>query len=248
MTAKRADRLTQLRLETGWSQRKISEKLKEAGLKVSAASLSAYEADDSIQIKRPVLRKLAELYGTTVEFIETGRHPAPAMKALPEDHPYGPLMSDKSNARFVALFDKKEMVYYRRLEVGARAGFSESFMSDYNYNELPLFPVIRMVGDPDEGLVVDIDGDSMEPQLRSGMKVLVEELPNVDAWKDARPGVYIVIFKHHFVIKRIKHNTLRSTGKVLLESDNPEGGVEEVIIDDIHGMWRVIRGVDVPIR
>ena len=45
-----------------------------------------------------------------------------------------------------------------------------------------------------------------------------------------------------------KHNTLRATGKVLLESDNPEGGIEEVIIDDIHGMWRVIRGVDVPIR
>jgi hypothetical protein len=88
----------------------------------------------------------------------------------------------------------------------------------------------------------------MEPQLRSGMKVLVQELPHVDAWKDARPGIYIVIFHHHFVIKRIRQNTLRATGKVLLESDNPEGGIEEVIIDDIHGMWRVIRGVDVPIR
>lgn len=170
------------------------------------------------------------------------------MKALPDDHPYGPLMSDRSNARFIAHFDKRELVYYRRLEPSVRATFAGSFMNDFNYNDLPLFPVIRMEGDPDEGLVVDIAGDSMEPQLRAGMKVLVEELPNVDYWKDARPGIYIVIFQHHFVIKRIKHNTLRNTGKVLLESDNPEGGVEEVRIDDIHGMWRVIRGVDVPIR
>jgi len=170
------------------------------------------------------------------------------MNVTEPEHPLGPLMSDKSNARFVSHFSKKEVVYYRRLEFGARAGIAESYANDFNFSELPLFPVIHMEGDPDEGLVVDISGDSMEPQLRSGMKVLVEELPNVDYWKDARPGVYIVIFRHHFVIKRIKHNTLRSTGKVLLESDNPEGGVEEVIIDDIHGMWRVIRGVDVPIR
>ncbi|RFP65900.1 helix-turn-helix domain-containing protein [Hymenobacter lapidiphilus] len=214
----------------------------------SRQTVHRYEADDAARIRPKVLEKIAAAYKTTPEYIETGKHPAPIMQVAPEEHPLGPLMSDKSNARFAAHFDKKEMVYYRRLEIGARATFAESFMNDYDYRDLPLFPVIRMIGDPEEGLVVDIDGDSMEPQLRSGMKVLVEELSNVDQWKDARPGVYIVVFQHHFVIKRIKHNTLRATGKVILESDNAEGGIEEVIIDDIHGMWRVIRGVDVPIR
>lgn len=225
--------------------REVAEEIKRRGVNISHARIGAYEADKDAKIKMPVLRKLAEVYKTTVEFIETGKHP---MKVVPEDHPLGPLMSDKSNARFASHFTKKEVVYYRRLEFGARATFAGSFAGDFNFDDLPLFPVIHMAGDPDEGLVVDIAGDSMEPQLRNGMKVLVEELPNVDTWKDARPGVYIVIFKHHFVIKRIRQNTLRSTGKVLLESDNPEGGIEEVIIDDIHGMWRVIRGVDVPIR
>lgn len=215
---------------------------------MSRQTIYRYESENKSKIRASVLEKLAAVYKTTKEFIETGRHPAPIMQVAADEHPLGPLMSDKSNARFASHFEKKEMRYYRRLETGARATFAESFMNDYDYRDLPMFPVIFMNGDPEEGLVVDIDGDSMEPQLRSGMKVLVEELSNIDQWKDARPGVYIVVFQHHFVIKRIKHNTLRATGKVLLESDNPEGGIEEVIIDDIHGMWRVIRGVDVPIR
>lgn len=242
-----ATRLLDLRRNAGLSQRDVAALIKKGGLSLTDARISAYEKDDTIRIKMPILRRLADIYKTTPEYIETGKQPV-SMSVAPAEHPLGPLMSDKSNARFAAHFDKKEMVYYRRLETGARATFAESFMNDFDYKDLPLFPVIRMIGDPDEGLVVDIDGDSMEPQLRSGMKVLVEELPNVDYWREARPGVYVIIFKHHFVIKRIKHNTLRATGKVLLESDNPEGGVEEIILDDIHGMWRVIRGVDVPIR
>lgn len=230
--------------------RAVSDAVKAAGFKMAPSSLSSYEADDSIKIKWPLLEKLGELYKSNATYIATGKDPIPepALMTVNQEHPLGPLMSDKSNARFASHFDKKEVVYYRRLEAGARATLAESFMNDFDYNDLPLFPVIRMAGDPDEGLVVDIAGDSMEPQLRDGMKVLVEELPNVDTWKDARPGIYIVIFRHHFVIKRIKKNTLRETGKVLLESDNPLGGEEPVIIDDIHGMWRVVRGVDVPIR
>lgn len=242
MSSTRSSRLIRLRDDADLTLEEAA-----SAIGMSRQTIYRYESDNKSKIRASVLEKLAAAYKTTPEYIETGRHPV-AMAVVPDEHPLGPLMSDKSNARFAAHFDKKEMVYYRRLEVGARATFAESFMNDYDYKDLPLFPVIRMIGDPDEGLVVDIDGDSMEPQLRSGMKVLVEELSNVDQWKDARPGVYIVIFQHHFVIKRIKHNTLRATGKVLLESDNPEGGIEEVIIDDIHGMWRVIRGVDVPIR
>jgi transcriptional regulator with XRE-family HTH domain len=242
MTNSRAVRLTKLREHADMTLREVGDAIGK-----SHQTVHRYESDDTAGIRRTVLLKLAELYKTTPEYIETGKNPV-QMTVVPDEHPLGPLMSDKSNVRVASIFDKKEVVYYRRLEVGARATFAESFMNDSNYDDLPLFPVVRMVGDPDEGLVMDINGDSMEPTLRSGWKVLVEELPNSDAWKDARPGIYIVIFKHHFVIKRIKHNTLSTTGKVLLESDNPEGGVEEVIIDDIHGMWRVVRGVDVPIR
>ena len=238
----RAQRLRDLREDSGHTLEFVGSKIGK-----SFETVRRYENNPVTKIKPEILEILAKLYKTTPEYIKTGKHPVP-MSVAAAEHPLGPLMSDKSNARFAAHFDKKEMVYYRRLETGARATFAESFMNDFDYKDLPLFPVIRMIGDPDEGLVVDIDGDSMEPQLRSGMKVLVEELPNVDYWRDARPGVYVIIFKHHFVIKRIKHNTLRATGKVLLESDNPEGGVEEIILDDIHGMWRVIRGVDVPIR
>jgi transcriptional regulator with XRE-family HTH domain len=240
-TTDRAQRLKILREDSGHSLEYVAKQIGK-----SFETVRRYENNPVTKIKPEILEILARVYRTSVEYIKTGKHPT--MAAIADEHPLGPLMSDKSNARFAAHFDKKEVVYYRRLEIGARAGLAESFANDYDYSDLPLFPVIRMTGDPEEGLVVDIAGDSMEPQLRSGMKVLVEELPNVDKWKEARPGIYIVVFKHHFVIKRIKHNTLAATGKVLLESDNPEGGVEEVIIDDIHGMWRVIRGVDVPIR
>jgi repressor LexA len=139
---------------------------------------------------------------------------------------------------------------YRRLPLSARATFAGSFAGDHDFNLWEKASVVPDPNDPDaeHGLVIDINGDSMDPQLRSGMRVLVEEVPEVDGWKLARPGVYVVVYRNHIVIKRIKENTLATKGEVWLHSDNPDGGRELVKFDDLRSMWRVVRVVHAPVH
>lgn len=139
---------------------------------------------------------------------------------------------------------------YRRLPLSARATFASSFAEDHDFTFWEKASVVPDANDPDaeRGMVVDVNGDSMDPQLRSGMRVLVEEVPEVDGWKLARPGVYMVVYRNHIVIKRIKENTLAANGDVWLHSDNPDGGRELVRFDDLRSMWRVIRVVHAPVH
>jgi repressor LexA len=139
---------------------------------------------------------------------------------------------------------------YRRLPLSARATFADSFAGDHDFTQWDRASVVPDQDDPDveHGMVIDINGDSMDPQLRSGMRVLVEEVPEIDGWKLARPGVYVVIYRNHIVVKRIKENTLAMTGEVWLHSDNPNGGRELVRFDDLRSMWRVVRVVHAPVH
>ena len=50
----------------------------------------------------------------------------------------------------------------------------------------------------------EIDGDSMEPQLRSGMKVVGVTPVALSDVKYATSGVYVVAFGNQLTIKRVK--------------------------------------------
>ncbi|GAA4392183.1 hypothetical protein GCM10023186_42360 [Hymenobacter koreensis] len=149
-----------------------------------------------------------------------------------------------SNAFVVRDFD---VAYRKFVPVRARATFAETF-DDQRHEELPEFPVVLFNGEtiPEHALVVEVNGDSMEPTLRTGWKVLIEPINQAD-WLYARPGILAVLYRAHFVIKRVRRNTLRETKTLLLESDNPDGGSETVLGDDLRMLWRVRRVVDAPI-
>ncbi|TGE15998.1 XRE family transcriptional regulator [Hymenobacter elongatus] len=86
----------------------------------------------------------------------------------------------------------------------------------------------------------EIDGDSMEPQLRSGMRVVGVRV-GLDNVKYATSGVYVIAFADQLTIKRIKDNDILERGLLMLHADNPLAGSLPVAAEDIRAMWKVSR-------
>lgn len=86
----------------------------------------------------------------------------------------------------------------------------------------------------------EINGDSMEPQLRSGMRVVGVQVALEDI-KYATSGVYVVAFANQLTIKRIKDNDIYERKSLVLHADNPQAGSLRVAAEDIRAMWRVKR-------
>ncbi|QZE15377.1 hypothetical protein K4L44_05960 [Halosquirtibacter laminarini] len=130
------------------------------------------------------------------------------------------------------------------IPVSARAGFVENTCQ---YSELTTFPVYMQKSEKiDDYLVVEIDGDSMEPTLLPKTKVLIKQIPP-ENW-GFTVGVVVVCFSDMIVVKRITENKLQTTGFLTLRSDNVAGGMMELMDTDIISMFRVIRIVDAEVR
>lgn len=86
----------------------------------------------------------------------------------------------------------------------------------------------------------EIDGDSMEPQLRTGMKVVGVRVNLADV-KYITSGVYVVAFGNQLTIKRVKSNDILERGLLVLHADNPNAGSLPVAAEDIRYVWKVTR-------
>lgn len=93
----------------------------------------------------------------------------------------------------------------------------------------------------DKSLLVQVAGDSMYPTIGEGSKIMCEELGS-DEWPYAN-GVVAVALPGDFLIKRVLSNRLKTSGTLLLGSDNPTRGELEVVRDDIQRMWKVVATV-----
>ncbi|UYZ58070.1 XRE family transcriptional regulator [Hymenobacter latericus] len=143
------------------------------------------------------------------------------------------------NARLAHPLDEEDYEDWIHITVPARAGFGD--LCDLDTTQ---FDTIRIYSPSPElrgrkTWVIDVDGDSMEPQLRSGMQVAAVLIPLEDC-KYAVSGVYAVVFGSQFAIKRIKDNDLLTKGYLVLHSDNENAGSLTVAAEDIRYMWRVL--------
>ena len=133
----------------------------------------------------------------------------------------------------------------------ARATFAESFTDDlhkYNWEKADSIAVTDVPDTSEfkEGLVVEVEGDSMETTLRNGSKVLVTPVQQSN-WQYMSSGIYCIVYNDSFVVKRVKSNTLLENGLLTLHSDNPEAGSFPVRGNDIRAVWRVRWAVYVPL-
>jgi phage repressor protein C with HTH and peptisase S24 domain len=115
--------------------------------------------------------------------------------------------------------------------IAARASFVESFINESPYEPMSSFPVLKKSYGK-ELYVVEVSGNSMEPELRDKDKILVRNYPNKNDWVSIT-GIAAVIHNGFFTVKRILENDLAKDGTLTLVSDNPLGGNYKVNQDDI---------------
>ena len=157
------------------------------------------------------------------------------------------MYQSQSNGRIKPIITDGEFVELPFVSIPARATFAD-IGDGVNVDMYETFLVYRRSGeDLTNQIVIEIDGDSMEPYYISGSKVRAKKVP-VDRWPYITSGVYAISVAGSFLVKRIKNNDYQS-GYFLLHSDNETtGGSLKVKIEDIRSIWKVLRIVDSPAR
>lgn len=165
-------------------------------------------------------------------------------KYTPENNGVGQV---QSNARIKPIITENEYTELPFVSIPARATFAE-IGDGVNVDMHETFTVYKKPGeDFSDQIVIEIDGDSMEPYYVSGSKVRAKRVP-ADRWPYLTSGVYAVAAGGSFLIKRIKNNDF-NTGTIVLHSDNEiTGGSLTIKIQDIRSIWKVLRIVDSPAR
>ncbi|SDK37271.1 Peptidase S24-like [Catalinimonas alkaloidigena] len=210
-----AERLATLRKQTGLTQR-------EAGSRVgvSHSRINVYEKDSNVRIKVPVLRKLAALYGTTPEYIETGEKKVnqPLNKMPPRV-----IVLDPTETRENILF----------VPVKAQAGYPRLLNDPSFIRDLQTFSIPGFTNGTYR--IFEVAGDSMQPIIQPGDLLICEHIESLEEIKDG--DIYVIVSTEGILVKRCI-NAVRKRGAVIIESENPEYKPDVVMAADILEVWR----------
>jgi phage repressor protein C with HTH and peptisase S24 domain len=183
--------------------------------------------NDILKGKRDVtielLRKASEQYGINPDYVLLGKGEK--------------LQSDADNMVIVTDKDNNERIVY--VPVAAQAGYGNNLTEQTFFEELPTFSLPDYRYQQGTHRCFDVTGDSMEPTLFSGDKVVCSFIDPLD-WNHAIKDhfVYVIITRGDVVVKRVV-NKLKESQCLELFSDNDyydpyilEGG-------DIVELWYV---------
>jgi hypothetical protein len=84
--------------------------------------------------------------------------------------------------------------------------------------------------------IITIDGDSMEPLLSSGDRILIDSSQKVPV----PPGIFVVWDGMGLVAKRVEHIPNSEPPKIIIRSINPEYQTYERTADEVNIVGRVI--------
>jgi transcriptional regulator with XRE-family HTH domain len=219
--ANQALRLAYLRRQSGLTLREVGDKV---GL--SHSRIDAYESDPGIRIKMEKLRQLADLYETTIEYIETGIERKIHLATEVQD------ALDSLTAQLSE--DEEEHLTLPFVPFSAYGTFAES-CNDRQYEDYATYKILRRPGIDYRGaVVIEVRGNSMAPRYPDQSCHIVRPVMSGD-WQYAT-GVHCISLKSPmFVIKRIVSN---SNNALRLRSD-ANGEEISIAIADINCMWKV---------
>lgn len=153
-----------------------------------------------------------------------------------------PFVGVISNAREVIAVNTVNIPF---VPVQARASFIESFGNDcVGCEQMTIYRVPGVIYD--NGMIFEVNGDSMEPTLISGERVYAEYVaPGNWAYMH---GIVVICFDNYIVVKRIRDNKLMQ-GELTLFSDNEVGGSITLKLDKntIHQIYKVKYAVYKPL-
>jgi len=215
-------RLLEIRKILGLKQKEFADILK-----INRANLSKIEnLEENRSVPKDTFYILNEKYNLNKEWWETGDGEM--------------FLSDQTNANLVS--NNPQTIELPLISISARASFDYEVFNDNNGATETAPVYTTRINGLKKPVLIDVDGDSMGPQLKAGTRVLADEVDCSD-WQYIT-GVVAVFFKKQFVVKRIKENHSIQTNTITLHSDNETGGVFTVAMNDIIAIWKVIKIVD----
>jgi phage repressor protein C with HTH and peptisase S24 domain len=84
--------------------------------------------------------------------------------------------------------------------------------------------------------MITVDGDSMEPLLSSGDRILIDTSRRVPV----PPGIFVIWDGMGLVAKRVEHIPNSDPPKVVIKSVNPEYQAYERIAEEVNVVGRVV--------
>lgn len=175
-----------------------------------------------------LLRKAVEVYKINPVYIYTGEGP---MFMSEEDHKSFRVLTIVTNAQ-----DDERIVH---VPVPAQAGYAGEMTNPVFVQELPTFTLPDYKYKIGTHRSFDVAGDSMEPTLFEGDKVICSYLEPT-LWESSLKDnhVYVIVTRGDVVVKRC-YNKLKTDKVLELESDNNFYETYKVNAGDIREIWYV---------
>jgi hypothetical protein len=179
------------------------------------------------EVSVELIRKAIDVYHINAEYLFLGVLP------MFKNEVYSDQNDEKSSVNSAPA---NQITY---IPVSAQAGYSEQFNDIIFENQLIKFSL------PDQRFnngifrCFDVSGDSMEPTLHSGDKVVCSLAEKVNDWSNIRDNyVYVVVLKDSIMIKRVG-NHIQKNKTIQLLSDNDFYPIINVHIQDVLELWQV---------
>ena len=217
---------------------KCHNKLKETG-QVRSSRQFALELDylpqslsEILKGRRDVtielLRKGVERYKINPVYIYTGDGP---MFMTEEDHTSFRLLTIVTNNQ-----DDERIVH---VPVPAQAGYAGELTDPAFIEELPTFTLPDYKYQVGTHRSFDVSGDSMEPTLFEGDKVICSYI-EPPLWESSLKDnfVYVIVTRGDVLVKRIK-NIIKEEKSLVLSSDNDFYKPYKIMVEDIREIWYV---------
>lgn len=175
-----------------------------------------------------LLRKAVETYKVNPVYIYTGEGP---MFMSEEDHKSFRVLTIVTNAQ-----DDERIVH---VPVPAQAGYASELSDPTFVQDLPTFTLPDYKYKVGTHRSFDVSGDSMEPTLFEGDKVICSFLEPT-LWETSIKDnfVYVVVTRGDVLIKRVTNN-VKKDKKLLLTSDNDYYAPYPISIGDVREIWYV---------
>ncbi len=175
-----------------------------------------------------LLRKAVEHYKINPVYIYTGEGP---MFMSEEDH--------KSFRVLTIVTDSHDDERIVHVPVPAQAGYAGEMADPTFIQDLPTFTLPDYKYKVGTHRAFDVAGDSMEPTLFEGDKVICSYLEPT-LWENSLKDnyVYVIVTRGDVVVKRVT-NKLKDEKHVILSSDNEFYNPYTVNVGDIREIWYV---------
>ncbi|MBK8671346.1 MAG: LexA family transcriptional regulator [Saprospiraceae bacterium] len=185
--------------------------------------------NDIMKGKRDVtielLKNATEIYNVNPQYIFTGMGNM-FMDDDPSQHP-----------SIAPVSVSEEKIIY--VPTSAHAGYTDQYNDPVFLEDLVSFSLPDYKFQHGTYRCFDIVGDSMEPSLYAGDKVVCSFIDNNNFYSSARNNlVYVIVMDGSLVVKRIQ-NKVKENGSILLMSDNSYYKPYEVHVDEIREIWHV---------